>query len=159
MLDVAASPSGFGAAIGGADLARLDNSEFNRIHRALSDHAVLAIGGQAMSAAEFAAFAGRFGTPQAAEPAQSRHPRQPEILVAQSAGDAAEGAVNALYALKIAAGGCNVEFLNEHKEERFRHHLRAGDVLIWDARLASHRAAGEQDAGHTLYRIALAQHV
>jgi len=74
MLDVAASDSGFGALISGADLARLDNSEFNRIHRALADHAVLAIGGQAMNAGEFAAFAGRFGTPLPAEPAKLRHP-------------------------------------------------------------------------------------
>jgi alpha-ketoglutarate-dependent taurine dioxygenase len=159
MLDVTASPSAFGASISGADLARLENSEFNRIHRALADHAVLAIGGQAMNAAEFAAFAGRFGTPQPAEPAQLRHPRQPEILVAEGAGDSAEGAVNALYALKISAGDCSVEFLNDRTEDRFCHCLRAGDVLVWDARRASHLTSNRPDGGHTLYRIAVAEHV
>jgi alpha-ketoglutarate-dependent taurine dioxygenase len=159
MLSVAASPSGFGASISGADVARLDNSEFNCIHRALADHAVLAIGGQAMNAAEFTAFAGRFGTPQPAEPAKLRHPRQPEILVAGGAGDGAEGSVNALYALKISAGDCSVEFLNERTEDRFHHQLRAGDILIWDTRRASRRAADRRDAGHTLYRIAVAEHV
>jgi alpha-ketoglutarate-dependent taurine dioxygenase len=158
MLDVAASPSGFGAAVGGVDLARLDNSEFNRIHRALADHAVLAIGGQALNAAGFAAFAGRFGTPQAAQPAQLRHPRQAEILVAQSVGDSAKGVVNALYALKTSSDDCDVEFLNQRSEERFRHRLRAGDVLIWDARRAMHRAGSGSNVGHTLYRIAVAEH-
>jgi len=158
MLEVAASTSGFGASISGADLARLDASEFNRIHRALADHAVLAIGGQAMNAVEFAAFAGRFGTPQHAEPAKSRHPRQPEILVAQGTGDGAEGAVNALYALKISTTNCSVEFLNQRTEDRFGHRLRAGDVLVWDARRASQRTADGKDAGHTLYRIAVAEH-
>jgi alpha-ketoglutarate-dependent taurine dioxygenase len=158
MLDVAASASGFGAAVCGTDLARLDNIEFNRIHRALADHAVLAIAGQALTAAEFAAFAGRFGTPQAAEPVQLRHPRQPEILVAQSAGNGADGAVNALYALKTSAGDCDLEFLNQRSEHRFRHRLRAGDVLIWDTRRAMHRAGNGGNAGHTLYRIAVAEH-
>jgi alpha-ketoglutarate-dependent taurine dioxygenase len=153
-----ASTSGFGASISGADLARLDNSEFNRIHRALADHAVLAIGGQAMNAFEFAAFAGRFGTPQPAEPAKLRHPRQPEIIVAQSTGDGAEGELNALYALKILDVDCSAEFLNQRTEDRFHRRLRAGDVLIWDARRASHRAVDGRDAGHTLYRIAVAEH-
>jgi len=158
MLDVAASTSGFGASISGADLARLDNGEFNRIHRALADHAVLAIGGQAMNAVEFTAFAGRFGTPQPAEPAKLRHPRQPEILVVQGTGDGADGELNALYALKISAMDCSAEFLNQRTEDRFHHRLRAGDVLIWDARRASHRTVNGRDAGHTLYRIAVAEH-
>jgi alpha-ketoglutarate-dependent taurine dioxygenase len=158
MLDIAASSSGFGAAISGADLARLDNSEFNRIHRALADHAVLAIGGQALNAAGFTAFAGRFGTPQAAVPAPMRHPRQPEILVAQSVGDSTKGVVNALYALKTSASDCDVEFLHQRSEDRFRHRLRAGDVLIWDARRAVHRVGNGSNVGHTLYRIAVAEH-
>jgi taurine dioxygenase len=133
MVAVTASSSVLGARVSDADLARLDNGGFNRIHRALLDHIVLGIDRQALSAGEFSGFAGRFGTPRPHVMSQFRHPRHPEVLVLSNAGDEgkprglADGGiywhsdhsyleypatVTAQYALEIPAGGSDTLFAN-----------------------------------------------
>jgi hypothetical protein len=88
-----------------------------------------------------------------------RHPRQPEILVLQCAGDGGESALHALFALKISSDDCGLEFSSGKSDDKFRHVLCAGDVLVWDARRTICQASCNGDAGNTLYRIAVAEHV
>jgi taurine dioxygenase len=87
MVAITPWPTMLGASIGDADLGKLDNREFNRIHRALYDHSVLGIAGQSLSAAQFLAFAARFGETRPHVLTQFHHPRHPEILVLSNAAD------------------------------------------------------------------------
>lgn len=70
-----------GAEIDGVDLARLDDAGFAPILAALLEHRVLAIRGQQLSAAQFLAYARRFGPPEPHVLDQFHHPDYPDILI------------------------------------------------------------------------------
>jgi taurine dioxygenase len=73
---------GFGIEADGIDLSRpLPDAEFGALERAFYDHHVLALRAQDISAAQFVAFARRFGPPQPHVIDQFHHREDPNILV------------------------------------------------------------------------------
>ena len=73
---------GFGVEARGVDLAgTLSDAEFAELERAFYAHHVLALRGQEIDAARFAAFARRFGPPQPHVIDQFHHPDDPNILI------------------------------------------------------------------------------
>lgn len=159
-----------GARIADADLARLDNAEFNRIYRALLDHLVMIVRRQSLTAGEFLEFAKRFGELQRHPQSRYRHPKHPEILVLSNAADAADAAdadnqrtpaaVILQYALEIAADS-ETELTSRaaHPEFRYRHRWQVGDVMIWDNRCVMHSRERGTATARTLYQIAVTEHV
>jgi len=73
---------GFGVEADGVDLAQpLPDADFAALERAFYEHHVLALRGQQITAAQFAAFARRIGPPQPHVIDQFHHPDDPNILV------------------------------------------------------------------------------
>jgi len=73
---------GFGLEATGIDLSRpLSTTAFDRLERAFLRGQVLAIRGQKLSAADFVAFARRFGPPEPHVIDQFHHPDDPNILI------------------------------------------------------------------------------
>ena len=102
-----------GARIAGADIAHLDNREFNQIFRALLEHRLIRVERQSVSAAKFREFALRFGEllPPAL-PSAPPHPRHADIAVLGNAVEHGENTAQAmlLYALEIRQGPADSVF-------------------------------------------------
>jgi len=80
---------GFGVEAQGVDLRPpLAAGAFAELERAFYDHHVLALREQALSAAQFLAFARRFGSPQPHVIDQFHHPEDPDILILSNVKDA-----------------------------------------------------------------------
>src|SRR5215213_1777699 len=74
--------SGFGVEAAGVDLAKpLADVDFHALERAFYANHVLALRGQQITAAQFAAFARRLGPPQPHVIDQFHHPDDPNILI------------------------------------------------------------------------------
>jgi taurine dioxygenase len=74
--------SGFGIETRDIDLAKpLSDAAFAEIERAFYDYQVMALRGQDITAAQFVAFARRFGPPQPHVIDQFHHPEDPNILI------------------------------------------------------------------------------
>jgi taurine dioxygenase len=72
----------FGIETSDVDLSKpLSDVAFRELERAFYDHQVLGIRGQDITAAQFAAFARRFGPPQPHVIDQFHHPDDPDILI------------------------------------------------------------------------------
>jgi taurine dioxygenase len=72
----------FGIETSDVDLSKpLPEAAFRELERAFYDHQVLGIRGQDITAAQFAAFARRFGPPQPHVIDQFHHPDDPDILI------------------------------------------------------------------------------
>lgn len=81
-LDITAGASGFGAEIGGADLAAgVDGEAFEAIRAALLKHKVLAFRGQQLDDTSHFAFAERFGTLEGHINRSTRHGDLPKLQV------------------------------------------------------------------------------
>ena len=73
---------GFGVEAEGVDLAEpLADADFRALEQAFYEHHVLALRGQRITAAQFAAFARRIGPPQPHVIDQFHHPDDPNILI------------------------------------------------------------------------------
>src|SRR6185503_5590623 len=72
---------GFGIEARGVDLGALNDAQFRELERAFYDHQVLAVREQALTPAQFAAFARRIGPPQPHVIDQFHHPDDPNILI------------------------------------------------------------------------------
>jgi taurine dioxygenase len=73
---------GFGVEAEGVDLAQpLTDADFRVLEQAFYEHHVLALRGQQITAAQFAAFARRIGPPQPHVIDQFHHPDDPNILI------------------------------------------------------------------------------
>jgi len=82
MLTYAPLSPGFGIEVGGIDLSQpLADETFAAIERAFYAHQVLALRAQGITAAQFVAFARRFGPTQPHVIDQFHHPEDPNILV------------------------------------------------------------------------------
>ena len=72
---------GFGIEVNGADLSSLDENIFQKIKKAFYQHQVLVVRRQKLTAAQFLAFAHRFGPPEPHVIDQFHHPEHADILV------------------------------------------------------------------------------
>src|SRR5512143_1957672 len=79
--DVRPLSEGFGAEIGGIDLACLSDAEFASLERVFYDRRVLGLRAQTLTPAQFVAFARRVGPPQPHVIDQFHHPDDPNILI------------------------------------------------------------------------------
>ena len=82
MLDLRPLRPGFGVEVSGLDLARpMSDAEFAELERAFFAGQVLAVRAQRLTAAQFVAFARRFGPPEPHVIDQFHHPDDPNILI------------------------------------------------------------------------------
>ena len=72
---------GFGAEASGVDVSRLSNDEVREIERAFFAAQVLVLRAQQLTAADFHAFARRFGPPEPHVIDQFHHPEHADILI------------------------------------------------------------------------------
>ena len=82
MLDLRPLRPGFGVEVSGLDLARpMSDAEFAELERAFFAGQVLTVRAQRLTAAQFVAFARRFGPPEPHVIDQFHHPDDPNILI------------------------------------------------------------------------------
>ena len=82
MLDLRPLRPGFGVEVSGLDLARLmTDATFAELERAFFAGQVLTVRAQRLTAAQFVAFARRFGPPEPHVIDQFHHPDDPNILI------------------------------------------------------------------------------
>jgi taurine dioxygenase len=79
--DVRPLSDGFGAEIAGIELSQLPEAAFAELERVFYDHQVLGIRAQALTPAQFVAFARRIGPPQPHVIDQFHHPDDANILI------------------------------------------------------------------------------